>query len=59
MKNADKQHQCHCLVRHALTTDERKAAVDNLNYSRSLGDTVGIMIGLMALGSCPGSEKSN
>lgn len=48
--------ECRCLIRHAISVTERKAAVDTLNYSRSIGDTVGIMVGMAILGECPSAK---
>ena len=45
---------CHCFIRHAITPEERKAASDRLDYSRSIGDQNGMIIALAQLtGNCP------
>jgi hypothetical protein len=44
---------CHCFIRHAVTPDERAAAIKRLEYSRNVSDTNGIIIALSALGACP------
>ncbi|HIK67145.1 MAG TPA: hypothetical protein EYF95_04180 [Flavobacteriales bacterium] len=50
---------CHCFIRHATSPDEREAAAKRLKYSRSVGDTNGIIIAIAALsGDCPGREKN-
>lgn len=48
--------ECRCLIRHAISEAERKVGVDTLNYSRSVGDTVGIMVGMAILGECPSAK---
>jgi hypothetical protein len=50
---------CHCFIRHATAPDERAAAAKQLDYSRSVGDTNGILIAIAALsGDCPSRKNS-
>ena len=49
---------CRCFIKHAITGDERREAADRLSYSRSIGDTNGMIIALTALtGYCPAREQ--
>lgn len=49
---------CTCLIRHAVTTDERAEMNRQLKYSREVGDTTGIMLSLMALTTiCPSAKE--
>ena len=49
---------CHCFIRHAITPDEREAAIKRLEEARELGDTNGIIIALSSLSSkCPAQNK--
>ena len=45
--------ECNCFIRHPISEEERKAVVDQLNYSRSIGDNVGILMATAALAGCP------
>ena len=49
---------CTCLIRHAVTTDERAEMNRQLKYSREVGDTTGIMLAMMALTTlCPSAKE--
>jgi len=48
----DKQSECRCFIRHAITPDERKAISDAMHYVRSIGDMRGVQFALMQLGEC-------
>jgi len=48
-----KDNECHCFIRHAVTESEKKIAVERLNYSREVGDNVGVMLAMAALAGCP------
>ena len=50
---------CHCIIRHAITTEERAEAAENLSYSRSIGDRHGIMLSLWMLQPCPSAAQSD
>ncbi len=57
--NTKEQKECHCIVKHAITSDERKIARDRLDVARDLNDTYGIMLAVMTLtGQCPAREAS-
>jgi hypothetical protein len=45
--------KCNCFIRHALTEEERKAATDRLEYSRSIKDNLGVLVAMAALAGCP------
>ena len=48
------QNKCRCIIKHAITADERKAAMDRLEVARQLSDTTGIILSLsMLTGNCP------
>jgi len=49
---------CHCFIRHAITPDERTAAVNRLEEARMVGDMNGIIIALASLSAkCPAREN--
>ena len=49
---------CTCLIRHAVTADERASVTRELKYSREVGDTTGIMLAMMALTTlCPSAKE--
>ena len=49
---------CTCLIRHAVTAEERETATRELKYSREVGDTTGIMLTMMALTTiCPSAKE--
>ncbi len=49
--------QCHCLIYHPQTPDERQQVRDKLAYARRIGDYVGIQLALAQLaGPCPAWE---
>jgi hypothetical protein len=50
-------NNCHCIIRHAITPDERAEVGDVLHYSRSIGDRRGIMLSLWALQPCPSAAQ--
>jgi hypothetical protein len=52
-KPQKKPKQCRCIIAHAVTPEQRQAAIDRLAYSRKLGDAAGIMVALHQLGNCP------
>ncbi len=45
--------RCHCIIAHATNDEERKKVTQALEYARSVGDSVGIMLALARLGHCP------
>lgn len=47
---------CHCLIRHAVTKEDRESAAERLTYFRSIGDSQGVLITVASLGGCPGQE---
>lgn len=51
MANESKK-ECHCMIRHPRSAEERKRVVEALSYARSVGDTVGIMLTMAQLGAC-------
>lgn len=45
---------CTCLIKHAVSADERASMTRQLKYSREVGDTTGAMLAMMALTTlCP------
>ena len=53
---------CHCIIRHARTSEERATASENLDIARSLGDATSITILLASLSPCksdPVSDAAN
>jgi hypothetical protein len=45
--------ECHCIIRHPQTDEEREAIKRHLEYSRKTGDTVGIILSIAQLtGAC-------
>ncbi len=45
---------CHCLIRHPFTDQERAEVAQALEYARAIGDPTGIMLALAQLtGACP------
>ena len=51
--------ECHCIIRHPQTDEERKAIKQYLEYSRKIGDTVGIILSIAQLsGTCPVSRNT-
>lgn len=49
---------CTCLIKHAVTADERASLTQQLKYSREVGDTTGIMLAMMALTTlCPSVKE--
>lgn len=45
--------ECFCFIRHAVTETEKKLALEQLNYSRSVGDNIGVMLAMATLAGCP------
>jgi len=43
--------ECHCLIRHAITLDERAIMAHRLEEARMIGDMNGIIIALASLSS--------
>jgi hypothetical protein len=54
---APKAHVCHCFIKHAITPAERKRVMENLHYSRELGDMRSVMLALAMLGPCSSAKK--
>jgi len=50
---ANQPTKCNCLIRHAVTSEERARAMDALEYARAVGDTLGTYLALEALVKCP------
>lgn len=48
-----KDKTCNCFIRHAVTEQERKEVIDQLNYSRSIKDNVGVLMAMASLAGCP------
>lgn len=53
------ESQCHCLIRHAITPDERARATLALNTARAAGDSLGITVALYALTACPSQNPTD
>lgn len=51
-KKKSGKKECHHIFHHANTPEERKRAVEALEYARSVGDSTGVMVALAALQSC-------
>lgn len=51
------EHTCYCLIAHATTPEDRKAAVRALEHARHVRDSVGIMLAMHALGRCPSAPQ--
>jgi hypothetical protein len=47
---------CRCIIRHAITPDERAEIGKDLQYYRSIGDRRGIILSLAMLQPCPSVE---
>ena len=45
--------ECTCIVKHAVTDEERAEVSKNLAYFRSIGDSMGAMMQLWMLQPCP------
>lgn len=61
-KNSHNLGPCHCFIKHARTPSERSGVTKMLAYSRSVGDSLGIMLCLASLGPCkvdPVSDAAN
>lgn len=48
--------ECHCIIRHAITPEEREEAKKALDSAREVGDSLGTMIALNALTPCPAQK---
>lgn len=44
---------CNCFIRHVVTEQERKETTKQLEYSRSIGDNVGVLVAMASLAGCP------
>ena len=53
------KRDCHCLIRHAVTPDVRKAVVQRLDSARATGDGMALMLGIAALGPCPNMKQKD
>ena len=50
--------ECHCIIRHPQSEEERSAIKRNLERSRQLGDTVGIILSIAQLTGACHTDKS-
>lgn len=58
--NTKEQKECHCIVKHAITSEERKIASDRLEVAKDINDIFGITLAVMALtGQCPARETNS
>ena len=49
---------CHCIVRHARSPEEREEAQEALAYAKRLKDKQGITIAMLSLGKCPQDNQA-
>lgn len=48
---------CHCVIRHPVTAEQREEVVEALGYARRVGDLTGILLALAQLaGPCPARD---
>ncbi len=50
--------KCHHIILHAVTKEERAEVNKRLEYSRSIGDSTGVILALAQLGGCPIRKES-
>ena len=49
--------RCKCLVRHAITEEERKQIWEMLRSARKTGDQNGVLLAMRQLDHCPSSFR--
>ena len=54
----ESRDECHCIVYHPGTPEERQKVVDHLEYARKIGDVGDIPIIIAQLGPCPSRQES-
>lgn len=48
--------KCTCVVKHAITDDEREFAKHSLHRARDGGDTIGVIMAIYSLQECPSKD---
>lgn len=49
----DYQLMCHCMIKHAITAEEKIEVGKALTHARMIGDTEGMILALAQLSVCP------
>ena len=50
---------CICIIKHAISTEDRLEARHRLTNARVMGDSVGLMVALAQLSRCPQRGKDD